>query len=531
MSGPGSFPMDMGAPHSPPPPHDIATRERIDKMAEYIIRNGPQFETMMREKQRGNSEFAFLYGGPHSDYFRYALYCLSQPRQGPPGFTIQEQSEIEGILNSLNRTKDSIRMAKEWILSHSHCSDAITGRLRFAAQSATNFDDKLNVVYLVSDVIFHCSTMQGSSPMEVTRALKGGLVFILREATLTFPPELQEKCFKVVDLWQQRQIFDNHFINMLKDGMTNPTAPIEYPTAPVTAPPPAPPPGNPPMPPRGLPPAPPAPPQKVSKFGDGPSSTSDKQSKFSSKPANDLDPNEVPIGVIIQLSAGRKAYMPLQEKELPKHLPILPKGPTREIEAALTHFYAKEDPPASSSNRHRPRSPARDQGIDNRESRKDARDGKDRGRSPGKADSGRGSERREDRRDRDDKRERDRDPEKRRDERRDEKRRDERRDEKRRDERRDEKRRDERRTDREPRRDEPPRREPPRAPRPPSEGAPERAGLGAAAKHSLPPTLDTSFDSFRKRTSNFYHETGRTGQVVDSYSAREPELADERLRR
>ena len=40
-------------------------------MASYVYRNGPDFERMMLEKERGNKKFGFLYeGGKDRMYYR-----------------------------------------------------------------------------------------------------------------------------------------------------------------------------------------------------------------------------------------------------------------------------------------------------------------------------------------------------------------------------------------------------------------------------------------------------------------------------
>eukprot|EP00899_Mesostigma_viride_P022306 jgi/Mesvir1/325/Mv22733-RA.1 len=58
------------------PPTDSEVKKRIDKTAEYVNKNGPQFEGLMQEKQRNNPEYEFLFGGEHAEYYRFMLYCL-----------------------------------------------------------------------------------------------------------------------------------------------------------------------------------------------------------------------------------------------------------------------------------------------------------------------------------------------------------------------------------------------------------------------------------------------------------------------
>lgn len=45
----------------------------IDKLAQFVARNGAEFEQMTKQKQKGNAQFAFLYGGQHYNYYQYRV--------------------------------------------------------------------------------------------------------------------------------------------------------------------------------------------------------------------------------------------------------------------------------------------------------------------------------------------------------------------------------------------------------------------------------------------------------------------------
>lgn len=53
-------------------------RNIIDKLAEFVARNGPEFEQMTMAKQQGNPKFGFLYGG---DYYNYYCYRREEERK------------------------------------------------------------------------------------------------------------------------------------------------------------------------------------------------------------------------------------------------------------------------------------------------------------------------------------------------------------------------------------------------------------------------------------------------------------------
>lgn len=63
---------------SPAPPNDIELRNIIDKLAEFVARNGPEFESMTKSKQKGNAKFAFLYGGEYYNYYQYKVVSKQQ---------------------------------------------------------------------------------------------------------------------------------------------------------------------------------------------------------------------------------------------------------------------------------------------------------------------------------------------------------------------------------------------------------------------------------------------------------------------
>lgn len=62
----------------PAPPNDIELRNIIDKLAEFVARNGPEFESMTKTKQKGNAKFAFLYGGEYYNYYQYKVATKQQ---------------------------------------------------------------------------------------------------------------------------------------------------------------------------------------------------------------------------------------------------------------------------------------------------------------------------------------------------------------------------------------------------------------------------------------------------------------------
>uniref|UniRef100_A0A0C9S5N9 TSA: Wollemia nobilis Ref_Wollemi_Transcript_18744_2473 transcribed RNA sequence n=1 Tax=Wollemia nobilis TaxID=56998 RepID=A0A0C9S5N9_9CONI len=82
-----------------PPPLDADLQKRIDKLAEYAAKNGPDFEKMIREKQQDNPAYNFLFGAEGHAYYRYKLWLCTRAA-GPP--YNQGMPGINPVLPSLN---------------------------------------------------------------------------------------------------------------------------------------------------------------------------------------------------------------------------------------------------------------------------------------------------------------------------------------------------------------------------------------------------------------------------------------------
>lgn len=65
-----------------PPPSDPELQKRIDKLVEYATKNGPEFEAMIREKQKDNPAYSFLFGGEGHGYYRYKLWLSTHAPGG-----------------------------------------------------------------------------------------------------------------------------------------------------------------------------------------------------------------------------------------------------------------------------------------------------------------------------------------------------------------------------------------------------------------------------------------------------------------
>ncbi|KAJ4982432.1 hypothetical protein NE237_033269 [Protea cynaroides] len=65
------------------PPSDLELHKCIDKLVEYAAKNGLEFEAMIREKQKDNPAYSFLFGAEGHDYYHYKLWLSLHPSGAP----------------------------------------------------------------------------------------------------------------------------------------------------------------------------------------------------------------------------------------------------------------------------------------------------------------------------------------------------------------------------------------------------------------------------------------------------------------
>lgn len=64
---------------APPPPQDIQLMNIIDKLAQFVSRNGKEFEQMTNLRQINNAKFQFL--KPGDEFYDYYQYKLMESRR------------------------------------------------------------------------------------------------------------------------------------------------------------------------------------------------------------------------------------------------------------------------------------------------------------------------------------------------------------------------------------------------------------------------------------------------------------------
>jgi len=90
-----------GASGVPQAPTDPEQRNIIDKLAQFVARNGPDFEVTTKSRQKGNPKFQFLFGGEFYHYYTYKVNAeqaamrqqQQQQGQGPQGYGWPNQQQ------------------------------------------------------------------------------------------------------------------------------------------------------------------------------------------------------------------------------------------------------------------------------------------------------------------------------------------------------------------------------------------------------------------------------------------------------
>lgn len=68
---------------------DTELRNIIDKLAQFVARNGPEFEQMTKNKQKDNPKFSFLFGGEYFNYYQYKVTTEQASKWGKTPLHLQ----------------------------------------------------------------------------------------------------------------------------------------------------------------------------------------------------------------------------------------------------------------------------------------------------------------------------------------------------------------------------------------------------------------------------------------------------------
>ncbi|KAK6160780.1 hypothetical protein DH2020_004161 [Rehmannia glutinosa] len=247
-----------------PPPSDPELQKRIDKLVEYAVKNGPEFEAVVREREQDNPAYSFLFGGEGHNYYRYKLWMATRPLMGPynPPFPSSMpplvghgrpefdqpyrpfkglsrplpsdvEMELNGVLNNLTGTKESIKGAKTWFMQRSPFVPALAEALRDRVFSLDDSERQLHIVYLANDILFD-SLQRRVNPQELdneAHAFKPVLGSML--ARIYNNPqnkeENQSRLQKILQFWASKEVYDQDTIFRLENEMISGLPPNPFP--------------------------------------------------------------------------------------------------------------------------------------------------------------------------------------------------------------------------------------------------------------------------------------------------------------
>ncbi|KAK4428396.1 putative F-actin-capping protein subunit beta [Sesamum alatum] len=292
------------APPPAPPPSDPELQKRIDKLVEYAVKNGPEFEDVVREREQDNPAYGFLFGGEGHNYYRYKLWMATRPLMGPfnppfpssmpvmhppnpmlnsaphnapnaaavspsvlgsahlqqppfPPFYEQQhphhsqplvghsrpefdqpyrpfkglsrplpsdvEMELNGVLNNLTGTKESIKGAKTWFMQRSPFVPALAEALRDRVFSLDDSERQLHIVYLANDILFD-SLQRRINPQELdNEALAFKPVLGSMLGRIYHNPqnkeENQSRLQKILQFWATKEVYDQDTVFSLENEM------------------------------------------------------------------------------------------------------------------------------------------------------------------------------------------------------------------------------------------------------------------------------------------------------------------------
>lgn len=275
---------------------------------EYAIKNGPEFEVVVREREQDNPAYSFLFGGDGHGYYRYKLWMATRPPppfnpgfpppsmmhppnpmmspsvippppimmgsshlqqlppyhppfydqqlphlmvgqgHGRPDFDHSSRTpsingkglsgplpsdiemELNGVLNSLTGTKDSIKSAKTWFMQRSAFIPALAEALCDRMFATDDPERQLHIIYLANDILFD-SMQRRVNPQEldnVALAFKPVLGSML--ARIYHNPQNREdnqsRIQKIVQFWASKEVYGKDTIFNLEQDMINGLSPI-----------------------------------------------------------------------------------------------------------------------------------------------------------------------------------------------------------------------------------------------------------------------------------------------------------------
>ena len=259
-------------------PDSKDVRKRIDTLATYVARDGEAFEKIIRERERENSEFAFLRDDSNeSRFYRWRVWSLvngdsvdrwlaepfqilsngafwipPDPRKDPHGrkpkdfltgrarerereqrererrerLSEKDSKRFRDLLNEMSMSRASVRNAMIFALDHAEAANdiikALESRLCDTKDSAPN---KVAYLYVVSDILYNSNN--SSKTRHFRTILKDRLPTMFEGVAKTYQSlksrfnsnQMRSRVQRILDVWREWSSFPPLYLIGLESAL------------------------------------------------------------------------------------------------------------------------------------------------------------------------------------------------------------------------------------------------------------------------------------------------------------------------
>jgi len=143
-----------------------------------------------------------------------------------------DQDVLTSLLEELDGTKNPIKKAKDWTLAHWNQAAAVAAAMRSALENYSVFAKKLNILYLINDILYHAS-MRRTSPGaldQLSEAFKLPIVFMMWNTYQSGSQQDQQaKVLQLLELWKSRGTYEEGTVSRMVGVVTDSKTPKEAP--------------------------------------------------------------------------------------------------------------------------------------------------------------------------------------------------------------------------------------------------------------------------------------------------------------
>jgi len=205
----------------------IVPQTQIESYSSYNTRNDNNNNTKSNyynnnnTNSNGNNSLNNLNTNPNPNPFNPQTI----PQNPDSAISSADYSTLSQLIDTLVPTKDSIRTAKQWVVTHENLSHIVVDFIRKRMEGNVEFSVKLNILYLINDVLHHVarSKIEGGGGEDVEDspyldAFQSQMLGIIAGIFVGGISESEEnKVFQVMSIWWKKGIFTQQFIEEIQN--------------------------------------------------------------------------------------------------------------------------------------------------------------------------------------------------------------------------------------------------------------------------------------------------------------------------